>query len=466
VVALFPGEALIWAVSVDEPTIGDTLKLVVKPFSVDGISLNLNAEEIKVHQTLPLDATVTPMNASVQAVRWESRDTTIATVSATGVVKGTGEGHVYIVATAVDNALGTFADSALITVNGVGVLGISLKDADSCKTDNCEIKLFAGGVYTFRATIEPHDATDKSIKWTSSDETIAYFDVMRGDSATVVTRNKAGRATITVTTLDGDFTATATIVVTTDDKPAECIDEMVFSLGTITYGDATNTDIRIGVRSVGNLIWSLPVIASACNKQEYYASQIRAESANNKDFKVDCRQGRSDQPGTNNTFLSWCAMKKYANVICPHPWRVPTREDWAVVDIHFDGDGKTARFNGACFPNDSISGNDCLNERLKGTEVLASINKIVPDFAVTWTGAVVGLGSSGSENGVVPQGFGHNSSGTNAEMTRYWHFDERNAGQGNAFEIVRREAAEEGQIRPQDANSKHSGLVVRCVRDR
>ena len=61
------------------------------------------------------------------------------------------------------------------------------------------------------ATITPDDASDKGIKWTSSDESVAIVDNIGKVSARSI-----GSTTITATTTDGEFTATCRIVVSED----------------------------------------------------------------------------------------------------------------------------------------------------------------------------------------------------------------------------------------------------------
>lgn len=70
-----------------------------------------------------------------------------------------------------------------------------------------------GATETLSATVSPETATDRSVKFTSSDETIATVTPIQGK----VTGVKAGTATITATTMNGK-TATCEITVTTQAK--------------------------------------------------------------------------------------------------------------------------------------------------------------------------------------------------------------------------------------------------------
>ena len=69
--------------------------------------------------------------------------------------------------------------------------------------------LTVGATETLSATIAPADATNKSVQFTSSDETIATVTPVQGK----VTAVKAGTATITATT-SNDKTATCEVMVT------------------------------------------------------------------------------------------------------------------------------------------------------------------------------------------------------------------------------------------------------------
>lgn len=90
----------------------------------------------------------------------------------------------------------------------VSVTGVSLNKTATTIT--------VGGKETLTATVAPADATTKTISWTSNNESVAT--VVNG----VVTAVAAGSATITVTTTDGDFTATCDVTVEEAPKSDKC----------------------------------------------------------------------------------------------------------------------------------------------------------------------------------------------------------------------------------------------------
>lgn len=73
------------------------------------------------------------------------------------------------------------------------------------------LTLKKGATETLVATVNPVDATDASVKWHSSDESVVSVDNNGGVRAL-----KAGTATITVTSVDGAFSASCVITVIVD----------------------------------------------------------------------------------------------------------------------------------------------------------------------------------------------------------------------------------------------------------
>ncbi len=84
----------------------------------------------------------------------------------------------------------------------------------SVTLDKTELTLAEGGTATLTATVEPADATNKNVTWSSDKPAVATVE------GGTVTARGAGEATITVTTEDGEKTATCTVTVRPDIPPA------------------------------------------------------------------------------------------------------------------------------------------------------------------------------------------------------------------------------------------------------
>ena len=172
-----------------------------------GLTLDKTTAEMIEGETLTLTATVTPDDATDKSVVWTSSDETVATVT-DGVVTAIKAGKVTITAANGDNTA-----TCEITVNAkfISSTGLTL--------DKTTAEMTEGETLTLTATVTPDDATDKSVVWTSSDETVAT--VADG----VVTAIKAGK--VTITAANGDNTATCEISVT----PPTGIDAIEYGYG-------------------------------------------------------------------------------------------------------------------------------------------------------------------------------------------------------------------------------------------
>jgi hypothetical protein len=89
------------------------------------------------------------------------------------------------------------------TTTPVTVTGVTL--------NKNSVVLAVEGTETLTASVEPADATNKSVTWSSSDDTVAT--VTANGANVVVTAVTAGSATITVTTQDGSKTAQCAVSV-------------------------------------------------------------------------------------------------------------------------------------------------------------------------------------------------------------------------------------------------------------
>ncbi len=174
----------------------DTVKVV-------SVSLDKSETGIGIGEQLTLKATVLPENATNKTIKWSSLNSNVATVSDKGVVTGISEGTTQIYATSSSNSACYAICRITVAKNKVAVTGIELDS--NVFGDAFEVDI--GKTLIFSPTIKPNNATNKATVWTSSDESIAKAD--NG----VVTGLSAGTVTITVTTVDGGYSARTTVKV-------------------------------------------------------------------------------------------------------------------------------------------------------------------------------------------------------------------------------------------------------------
>ena len=247
VTAVGAGEADI-TVSVAEANISSVthVKVVITPTGVeapDSIELVTNGENSKA-----LGAKMTPEDATEVKLAYESSDESVATVDENGVVTAVADGECVIttyviadipataesaeakpvvdeVASSETEAADSAADSethdgavasepedTTDTDSSFGVVpdGLSAETKVTVTTkveqitlNKTEGILTVGNSVTVTATVTPDNATNATVNWTSSDETVAKVD-----SNGKVTAVAAGNATITATSeSDGDVSA-------------------------------------------------------------------------------------------------------------------------------------------------------------------------------------------------------------------------------------------------------------------
>ena len=176
--------------------------VVKEVIRVSGVTLSQSALTLEQGGEVRLTAVVSPDNATIKSVIWESSDTNVATVDNNGRISAVGIGSAVITVTTTDGDK-TASCTVTVTAPAIHVTGVSLN-----KTD---LTLTAGDSEQLTATVAPSDATDKSVTWASSNAAVAAVD-----SSGNVTAIGAGTATITVTTADGAKTAACTVTVSTN----------------------------------------------------------------------------------------------------------------------------------------------------------------------------------------------------------------------------------------------------------
>jgi uncharacterized protein YjdB len=168
--------------------------------AVTGVSLNRSSLSLTVGGSEYLSATVAPSNATNKNVTWSSSNSAVATVSG-GTVSAVSAGSATITVTTFDgNKTATCAVSVSSGSSTVDVTGVSLNKSSTSLT--------IGNSETLSATISPSNATNKNVTWSSGNTTVATVN-----QSGLVSAVSTGNAVITVTTQDGNRTATCAVTV-------------------------------------------------------------------------------------------------------------------------------------------------------------------------------------------------------------------------------------------------------------
>ena len=203
-----------------------------EPGDIAVASVKLSETMLNLHigESAALTATVTPENATNKSLTWISSNTSVASVS-NGVVVALNEGSSIIMATA-ENVTAMCA----VTVLDNPVTGITL--------DQTSASLKVNESITLTATVSPTNATDKTLTWSTSDESVATV------SNGVVIAVKTGTATVTAQAGDKKATCSITVEatpvtsVTLDRTSASLnVNESITLTATVKPDDATDKTV-------------------------------------------------------------------------------------------------------------------------------------------------------------------------------------------------------------------------------
>lgn len=172
--------------------------------AVFGVKLNESKITLEfIGDKEQLIATVIPNNATNKLVTWRSSNTDVAEVDDDGWVVAIGEGESEITVVTVERG---YEAKCVATVPKqppviIPVSSISLNETD--------LTLYVNETFPLQAIVEPADATNKAVRWSSSDFRIASVNASSG----LVTANGEGEVDITVTTVDGLHSTTCHVKV-------------------------------------------------------------------------------------------------------------------------------------------------------------------------------------------------------------------------------------------------------------
>ena len=181
-----------------------------------------------------LVATVLPKDAEYDGVNWASSNASVASVS-NGTVTALKQGTSTITASAGGR-------SATCTVK----VAAKIITVTSVTLDKTSLSMKAGDTETLKATVNPTDATDKTITWMSSD--VSVVTVSEGK----LTAKDSGTATITAKA--GNCTADCTVTVSVDVESVS-LDITTLSLSVGESATLTAT-VKPDNASDKNVVWT------------------------------------------------------------------------------------------------------------------------------------------------------------------------------------------------------------------
>ena len=169
-----------------------------------GIIVNPSVKEMVIGSSLQPDAQIIPSNSKYRDVIWESKNPSVATVSAEGLVQAVAVGEAKIVAKSDrDN---TLTDTCYITVrDSIHITDIAISISGNLQT---EYTLNETKTAQLSAVITPDNADKQDVVWTSSATSIATVN-----AEGLLTAVEAGEAIITVTALDNGKSAELKVTV-------------------------------------------------------------------------------------------------------------------------------------------------------------------------------------------------------------------------------------------------------------
>lgn len=197
--AVKPGKATITVTSKSNKKVKATCKITVKQYVKKLTVKNAvnNTVAIKKGKSLTLQVKVEPSNASNKKVTYTTKNKKIATVNSKGKVTAKKAGKTTITIKSKD---GKAKKNITVIVPKTAVSKVKLNTSKKTLTE--------GSSFTLKAMVSPSKATTKIVSWKSSNTKVATVST-KGK----VVAKKPGKATITVTTLDGNKKATCKVTV-------------------------------------------------------------------------------------------------------------------------------------------------------------------------------------------------------------------------------------------------------------
>ncbi len=208
--------------------------------AVTEVTLDRTSLTLKVNETFTLSATVAPENATDKAVKWTTSDSGVVRVS-NGIVTAVGEGTAKITA-----AAGGKSASCTVTVEKEET---EIIPVESVTLNRNSLELGLNEAFTLSATVAPENATDKAVKWTTSDSGVVRVSngtvTSVGEGTAKITAAAGGKSascTVTVKNAEPEFIPVDSVTLNRESLELK-VDETFTLTALIAPSDATETEI-------------------------------------------------------------------------------------------------------------------------------------------------------------------------------------------------------------------------------
>lgn len=203
------GEVTITVTSIYDNSIKAKCIVKVKPKPVTSVTISTKNVSVLIGASTKLVANVIPYNASDKTLIWSSSNDAVAEVSQDGTVTGKALGTAIIKAISQSN--GRITDECTVKVEPVPVKKVVLSVSSK--------KVEVDGKVTLKVSVEPDNATNKNLNWSSSNTRIASVS-----NSGVITGKSEGTVTITVVSEDNkNAKAQCTVKVQISDETGNVI---------------------------------------------------------------------------------------------------------------------------------------------------------------------------------------------------------------------------------------------------
>ena len=160
--------------------------LAADPVSIQSITLDVTEASVPLNRKVTLRATIDPRNASSKKLDWTSSDESVVKVE-NGQVSGVSLGTATVTAAAKDGS-GVTASAVITVVNPVTKI----------EPESKQLTLPPDVTWEMLWSVEPEDATNRTVIWTSNNE-----DVATVNENGVIFTHKNGYCSITGSAADG-----------------------------------------------------------------------------------------------------------------------------------------------------------------------------------------------------------------------------------------------------------------------